>query len=312
MINRELPAVRLDGVIAGSREFTLGPLHVEIPRGYVTAIVGVNGSGKSTLFRLLLGLEPVRQGTLEVLGTAVVPGGDERYKAKVGFVAENGHMHEHAMTVAEKAAFAALWYPEWDDARYRKLLKRLDIDEKSRLGKLSKGMRRRAELAIALAHYPDLLLLDEPTSGLDPLVWKIWLDEMKHYMENENHTLVLATHATEEVHRVADFVMFMHRGRMLAFCEKDRLFDEWRELIVRDTAVDALPGSQRLADMAGVCEIADTGRGEYRILMHWASEEELQQHLLTCGFQVLNNRRMELEDILNGIILKEETDIEPA
>lgn len=312
MTYRESPAVRLDGAVAGNRGFTLGPLHVEFPRGCVTAIVGANGSGKSTLFRLMLGLEPLKQGELEVLGVPVRPGGDERYKAKVGFVAENGHAHEDAMTVAEKAAFAALWYPNWDNNRYRELLKRFNIDEKSRLGKLSKGMRRRAELAIATAHHPELLLLDEPTSGLDPLAWKIWLDELQHYMDNEDRTLILATHTTEEVYRLADYVMFMHRGRMLAFCEKDRLLDEWREMIVRDTAGDASPGSQRLAGMTGVSRIEEIGGGEYRIMMHVASSEGLQQQFQTHGFQILDNRRMKLEDILNGLIQKEETCIEPA
>lgn len=105
----ERPAIRFAGMTAGSGGFRLGPLDLEIPQGLVTAVVGSNGSGKSTLFRTLLGLETITAGRLEVLGTPVLPKGDESYKAKIGFVAENPHAYENPMTVAEKAEFASLW-----------------------------------------------------------------------------------------------------------------------------------------------------------------------------------------------------------
>src|SRR5690606_32260593 len=121
----------------------------------------------------------------------------------------------------EKSAFAAACYPGWDAKYYRRLLDRFGVDEKARLGKLSKGMRRKAELAVALAHRPELLLLDEPTSGLDPMSWKIWLEELQSYLADGDKTAMIATHITEEVRRLADYVLFLHRGRMLAYYEKD-------------------------------------------------------------------------------------------
>ena len=313
---KEQPAIVLDGVTAGTGSFRLGPLQAEIPRGWTTAIVGANGSGKSTLFRILLGLLPVVRGKLEVLGTSVQPGVDERYKQQIGFVAENGHPHEHSLTIAEKAAFAAFWYPGWDDQHYRRLLKRFGIDEKMKLGKLSKGMRRKAELVIVMAHLPNLLLLDEPTSGLDPIVWKMWLEEMQGYMANGNKTLLIATHVTEEVRRLADHVLFLHQGRFIAQYEKDRLFDEWRELLVRgpsDADKSEVEALRLLAGVSGVCQAAREGQDGYRVQVNGASEGRTPEVLLqACGFQVLESRRMELEDILSCMIRKEDANVEPA
>lgn len=313
MPNEVQPAIVLEGVVADSGGgFALGPLDAEIPRGWTTAVVGANGSGKSTLFRALLGLAPLSQGKLEVLGTQVRPGRDERYKAQIGFVSENGHASEHSITLKEKAAFASAWYPEWDAKYYRHLLRRFGIDEKNKLGKLSKGMRRKAELAVAMAHRPDLLLLDEPTSGLDPMVWKIWLEELQAYLADGDKTLLIATHITEEVRRLADHVLFLHRGRILAHCEKDRLFDEWRELTVQGTG-DAEAMVRQLEETPGVCRAERDGPDLYRVQANGAGEAgQLESRLLDCGFRTLESRRMELEHILSCMIQKEDENVEPA
>lgn len=316
MPNEDQPAIVLDGAAVDSGGgFALGPLDAAIPSGWTTAIVGANGSGKSTLFRMLLGLAPLAQGKLEVLGTQVRPGGDERYKARIGFVSENGHSWERPMTVMDKAAFVATWYPDWDPQYYRRLVRQFGIDEKAKLGKLSKGMQRKAELAVAMAHRPDLLLLDEPSSGLDPMIWKVWLEELQAYLANGDKTLLIATHITEEVRRLADHVLFLHRGRILAHYEKDRLFDEWRELLIQgnDGTAEAEAAVRLLEETPGVCRAERDGPGLYRVQVSGAGEAgRVASRLDACGFRTLESRRMELEDILSCMIQKEDKNREPA
>lgn len=304
MFDSPEPAVRLIEAVAGGKDFELGPLSVGIPEGCVTAVVGPNGSGKSTLFRILLGLQPLRSGAAEVLGAAVEPGGEGGYKAEIGFLPEIPQSYENSMTVARKAEFASLWYPGWKDASYRRLLERFGVEERTKLSKLSKGNRRKAELAVAMAHGPRLLMLDEPSSGLDPFAWKIMLEELQAYMEPGDRTLILTTHITEEVNRLADYVLILHRGRCLGLHEKDRLLDEWQTVRVRrtDTAADA----RELHHLPGFCGLTDEGSGIYRLEMNASDFGAVEEDLSAYGFQLLESRRMELEDILSCMIQKEE------
>ncbi|MCD9020593.1 ABC transporter ATP-binding protein [Cohnella silvisoli] len=296
-------AVSLRGVKLQHDKFVLGPLQCDIPRGMVTAIVGPNGSGKSTLFRSLLGLEPIQAGEAEVLGSRLNGGQGDSYKTRIGFLAENPHSHENNLTADEKAKFSSYWYPNWDFERYYKLLRHFDVDGSVKLSKLSKGMRRKVELSITLAHDPELLLLDEPSSGLDPFAWKTMLEELRRYMEPGDRTLILATHIMEEIRRLADYILFIYRGRILGMYEKDRLLDDWRTLVVQQqpavgTSIELL---QRTPGLQGLTE---AGPGLYRLEVD--EPEQGETYCRSCGFQVLAVQRMELEDILSCLIRKEE------
>ncbi|MFC4302127.1 ABC transporter ATP-binding protein [Cohnella boryungensis] len=296
-------AIALRGVKLQHERFTLGPIQCEIPQGMVTAIVGPNGSGKSTLFRALLGLEPIQAGEADILGQRVGGPQGEAYKSRIGFLAENPLQYENSMTADEKARFASCWYPNWDWERYRKLLRSFDIDGGQKLSKLSKGSRRKIELAVTMAHDPELLLLDEPSSGLDPFAWKAMLEELQRYMEPGNRTLVLATHIMEEIKRLADYILFINRGRILGLYEKDRLLDDWRTIVVQNEA--AVKGdAERLQRTPGLQGVTEAGPGVYRLEVN--EPEQGEAYCRENGFQVLAVQRMELEDILSCLIRKEE------
>ncbi len=238
-----------------------------------------------------------------VLGSIVYSGRDESYKTRIGFLAELPHPHENSLTADEKAKFASHWYPTWDSERYRKLLRHFDGDGQAKLSKLSKGMRRKVELSVTLAHDPELLILDEPSSGLDPFAWKIMLEELQRYMEPGNRTLILASHVTEEIRRLADYILFLYRGRILGLYEKDRLFDDWRTIVIQqqptmDSSIEML---QRTPGLQGLTE---SGPGLYRLEVD--EPEQGEAYCRSCGFQVLAVQRMELEDILSCLIRKEE------
>ncbi|RED85384.1 MULTISPECIES: ATP-binding cassette domain-containing protein [Cohnella] len=296
-------AISLRGMKLQHERFALGPVDCSIPKGMVTAIVGPNGSGKSTLFRALLGLEPVRAGEIEMLGTLLDGNQGDQYKSRIGFLAENPHAHESHLTANEKAKFASNWYPSWEWERYNKLLRHFDVDGGIKLSKMSKGMRRKAELSIAMAHDPDLLLLDEPSSGLDPFAWKTMLEELGRYMEPGDRTLVLATHILEEIKRLADYILFIYRGKVLGLYEKDRLLDDWRTIVVQiDYA--AKGGSEMLQRAPGFQGLSEAGAGLYRLEVD--DPERGEAYCRDNGFRVVAVQRMELEDILSCLIRKEE------
>lgn len=299
-----VPAVRLRGLRLRRGTFAMGPLDCDIPSGCVTALVAPNGSGKSTLFRLLLGMEPILAGEAEVGGVRIGPGANDAYKAGIGFVAENHHAYENALTADMKARFAAHWYPGWSEERYARLMRRFGVERNVRMSQLSKGNRRKAELSVALAHEPGLLLLDEPSSGLDPFAWQTMLDELRRYMETGERTLILATHMIDEVRRLADYILFMYRGRILGLYEKDALLDGWRTLAVRKEEATREIGAL-LERTPGLQELEQTGPGLFRLIVN--EPEAGEGYAIEHGFQVLGAQRMELEDILGCMIRKEES-----
>src|SRR5690606_4993561 len=105
--------------------------------------------------------------------------------------------------------FVSAYYPTWDEARYTELLRRFGVDPHRPTGQPSRGTQVKVELALALAHRPDLLILDEPTSGLDPLVRRELLEELVESVQDERRSVIFSTPITEDVERIADYVAFL-------------------------------------------------------------------------------------------------------
>lgn len=289
-------AIRLNGVEKRQPHFQLGPLNLDIPKGYVTAIVGPNGSGKSTTFRMLLDLAKPDKGDITVLGARIGHESDTDAKRRIGFLPEQFHNHEDKMKASMKTDFVKAWYPDWDLNRYRELLRIFEVEDSIKLGKMSKGMRRKYELALVMAHHPELLLLDEPSSGLDPLAWRLMIDVFHKYMEHGDRTIVMASHIVEEVKRLADYIVFMAHGRILGVYEKDELFSSWHAFYVNSSGFTR----KRAEELPGQCGIEEAGGGTIRIITRQAMEAE--QWCEEEGLTVVGRQALNLEDILVVLI----------
>ncbi|MBD2847369.1 ABC transporter ATP-binding protein [Paenibacillus sp. IB182496] len=293
------PAVRLDGVQFTTDRFRLGPIHLEVPRGYVTAIVGPNGSGKSSTFRLLLDLIKPEAGTIELLGSRPHSRNPE-LRQRLAYVPETNSDCDEGLRASEKAAFHQLWYPTWDVNRYQELLRRFDVDPSVRLGKMSKGMRQKLELALALAHQPELLLLDEPSSGLDPIAWKHMLETLSRYMEDGSRTILVASHLIEEVRRLADYIVVMSRGQVLGVYEKDALFDNWRTYYLIGDGLE----ERMLTQGPGVHAVERMGGQAYKLIS--SASQSTEQWLHREALPVTGQQPMELDDIMEALIARQQ------
>lgn len=299
---RDNIAIQIEGAAQRRERFILGPLSLEVPSGFVTAIVGPNGSGKSSTFKLLLGLSKPDEGRLTMLGQPVGASDDADLKSRIGYLSEEAFHQEDGMRGRQKADFVRQWYPRWDDRRFNELLSVFEVDPSLKLGRMSKGMRRKFELALILAHEPELLLLDEPSSGLDPLAWKAMIDVFHRYMDEGNRTIVMATHIIEEVRRLADYIVFMNEGRVLGMYEKDELFGSWSRFFVEcgtssgvssgfAAAASELPGGWIAEDAGGGLVRLTTGR--QRDAERWITEQ---------GWTICARQPMELDDIMEALI----------
>ncbi|WP_054943094.1 ABC transporter ATP-binding protein [Paenibacillus ihuae] len=288
-------AIELRNVSKKRRNRMIGPLNLNLPQGYITALVGQNGSGKSTLLHMLMQLSFPEEGEIRWYEEAHGKGMPLALRQTIAYVPENSQSEENLWTAEEAAEFRSQWYPAWNQQYFEELLGRFEVPQGARLGKMSKGERRKFEIAAALAARPKLLLLDEPSSGLDPFAWKILIEALRKYMDVTNATVLICTHIIEEVRRLADYIVLMHHGQLLGMAEKDSLFGSWNEVWVN--AADEEELQELAAELPGVLNLSweQSGMVSFITQKFHQNEKRIQQ----LGVKVIKSRALELDEILS-------------
>jgi len=224
------PVIQLKKVFKQfGKHMALADVSLDVPPGVVFALLGENGAGKTTAIKLLLGLEQPLSGGARVLGLDSRQHGLE-IRRRVGYVPERPTLYEW-MTVAEMGWFTAGFYDGAYLPRYESLVAQHELPPERKIKDLSKGMRAKVALSLALAHEPQVLILDEPTSGLDTLVRREFLESMVDLAAG-GRTVLLSSHQIAEVERVADYVAILSHGKLLLVEQLDTLKQQVRELTV--------------------------------------------------------------------------------
>lgn len=290
----ETPVLALSNVSKKVDSFQLGPIDLSLEPGYVYALVGPNGAGKSTLFRIIMNLLQPDQGNVQLFGYSD-PDKETTIKQRIGYIPERPIGIE-TYTGEQLASYMARGYPTWNNERYQTLIQRLNVDEKKKVAKLSKGTERKLLFTLAMAHEPDLLLMDEPTAGLDLFAQQAFLEEVTHLMEDGSRTVFLATHQMNEIRRIADFIILFSQGKVLGIYEKDTLLDHWKTLWIERTE---LPRS-----IPGMIHI---GEGNPLALVT-KNVKETVPYLKRLGIPILKIHSMELDNILAHLLSKDTLD----
>lgn len=193
--------------------FALRDVSLRVSAGSVMGFLGMNGAGKSTTLGAVMGLVKPDRGTVRVFGEDVA--GATAYKQRVGFVSEESWFFADR-TVGWMGRFASGIYEAWDTVRYAQLCTDFGLPEDRPASKLSRGMKVKLGLAVALSHGARLLVLDEPTSGLDPVARRQILGLLRAFMaEAEDRAVLFSSHLTQDVEAFADQVTVLHRGQVL-------------------------------------------------------------------------------------------------
>ncbi len=282
--------IRLDEITKrfGS-EVALDRVSFAVPPGVVFALLGENGAGKTTAIRIMLGLAEPDAGHAEVLGLPSATQGME-IRRRVGYVPERLSLYDW-MTVAEIGWFTAGFYGDGYLPEYRRLVSQFALPEAKRIKGLSKGMRAKVALSLAMAHQPELLVLDEPTSGLDALVRREFLESMVDRAA-AGQTVFLSSHQIAEVERVADIVAILRKGKLMLVERLDELKNRVREVTVtladESTAAPGLPATI----------LAQRRRGrQWQAMLRDAAPEALAALGSAAGFQAVEARCPSLEEI---------------
>ena len=206
--------------------FRLGEVTLSIPAGYVTGIIGPNGAGKTTLIKLLLGAVRADSGAIRIFGLDVVKN-RIRVNERVGFVHESPPFYD-TFSVDRFARLIGGFYSRWSSERFSNLARRFELPGKKKIRALSRGMKMKLAIAMALCHDAELLILDEPTSGLDPIFRREFLDTLREMLIDERRSVIFSTHITSDLEQLADNVIYLRSGRVQFSESAELIRDRWR------------------------------------------------------------------------------------
>ena len=218
-------ALEIRGLCKRYERFALEDVSFTLPRGCVMGLIGENGAGKTTTIKAVLNLIRRDAGEIHILGQDNIA--DERaVKERMGVVLEDG-CFLNTMNARQVDTLMRKAYRNWDSEQFFGFLSRLGIDRDKKIKDYSKGMRMKINIAAAMSHGAELLIMDEPTSGLDPIVRDEVLDLFYDFMQDEGHAILLSSHITSDLDKIADYITFIHAGRVALSEPRDELLDTY-------------------------------------------------------------------------------------
>lgn len=202
-------------------------IDLKLERGLVTGFIGMNGAGKTTTIKSILGLINKDKGEIKIFGKEF-SSAEKEIKNKIGIVFDNGYLYEE-LKLSDMKKIVAAAYNDWDDNCYLKYIKKFNLDEGKKIKELSKGMKMKFAVVLALSHNAELLIMDEPTSGLDPNVRMEFLDIVRDFVKDENKSVFFSTHITTDLDKIADKIIMINGGEII--------FDEGKDILLETYAL---------------------------------------------------------------------------
>lgn len=239
--------------------FTLDSISFDVPKGCIMGFIGQNGAGKTTTIRALLNIIKTDGGTINMLGLDHIK--DEyAIKEQIAAVFDELPFHESFTANQVNIMFKGL-YGNWNEQQFFSYLDRFSLPRKKKLKKFSKGMKMKLQIATALSHGARLLIMDEATTGLDPVVRNEILDIFREYIQDENNSILMSSHITSDLEKIADCVTFIDKGKILLTGFKDDILERHAVLKCTKADFEAIPAgdyiSARVNDFGAELMVAD-------------------------------------------------------
>ena len=202
-------------------DFRLNDVSFSIPQGTIMGFVGENGAGKTTTIGCILNTLIKDSGSIKIFGK-------EMTDQATGICQDIGVVYDtsvfpDALSPTKIATAMGRIYTHWDNSLFADYLRRFKLPADKKIKTFSRGMTMKLAVAVALSHKPKLLVLDEATSGLDPIVRDDILDVFLDFVQDESHSILLSSHITSDLEKVADYITFIHEGRIIFSESKDLL-----------------------------------------------------------------------------------------
>ncbi|WP_312123989.1 ABC transporter ATP-binding protein [Lysinibacillus boronitolerans] len=232
-------AIEIHDLHKGFEGFFLKDISFSVPQGTVMGFVGENGAGKSTTIKCMLNLIKKEYGEILLFGKDHVEH-ELSIKNDIGVVFDDLHVPE-TLNATQLDKIMSKVFQTWDSGYYFERLAQFKVPKRKKIKELSRGMRMKLSIALALAHHPKLLILDEPTSGLDPIIRDEILDLFLAFMQDETHSILFSSHITSDLEKIADYITLIHNGEILLSESKDALLYEYGIFKGNSEEVNDLP-----------------------------------------------------------------------
>lgn len=230
--------IELKNVTRVYPKFSLQDVSFSVPCGSVVGFIGENGAGKSTTIKAILGLLKNGEGEITVLGENASELSPET-KEKIGVVFD-GLVFPSNLNAKQLDRVMSGIYKTWESDTFFAYLKRFELPLDKKFKTFSRGMEMRLSIAAALSHKAQLLVLDEPTSGLDPIMRSEILDIFLEFMQDETHSILISTHITSDLEHIADYICFIHKGRIVFTEERNDMLEKHRILKCTDEELERI------------------------------------------------------------------------
>ena len=207
-------------------EFQLKDINFSLPYGFIMGLIGENGAGKTTTIKAILNMISKDSGDIAIFGKNNIKEKIE-IKKNIGAVFDSNYFVD-SWKIKDVEKSMRLFYDNWDNIKFKSLISKFNISTNKKISQLSKGMQMKLMLACALSYDAKLLILDEPTSGLDPVSRDELLDILKEYIEDEKRSVLFSTHITTDLEKIADYITYLHKGRLIYSGGKEEFIDAFR------------------------------------------------------------------------------------
>lgn len=225
--------------------FALDKLSFSLPYGAILGFVGENGAGKTTTIGCILNTVKKDSGVVKLFGKEMQDS-DTDIREKIGVVYD-GDNFPSFWTANQLSEVMGGIYTQWDNALFQKYLEDFHLSPKQKIKDYSRGMTMKLAIAAALSHRPQLLILDEATSGLDPVMRDEMLDVFLEFVQEDSHSILLSSHITSDLEKVADYITFIHCGKLLMTASKNDLAYNYAVMRCKESQFLALDPSDIIA-----------------------------------------------------------------
>lgn len=217
-------ALELNNVTKSYDGFKLDNVSFSVPMGCICGFIGQNGAGKTTTIQLILDIIKKDNGYIKVLGGDMAKNAAD-LKNRIGVVYDEMCFHDFLSPKQINSVMKNI-YTGWDEKLFFEYMDRFGLPKKKRCGAFSRGMRMKLQIAVAMSHGAELMIMDEPTSGLDPIVRNEILQIFQEFVIEENHTILLSSHITGDLERLADMVIFIDKGKIVLSGDKNEILEK--------------------------------------------------------------------------------------